>query len=184
MTRDSFFEEVTSFGDLIYFCNNHGYMEDEVCDLIYCDDFDDAVYDDIAEFDSDWRTLRDLLCDLDTGYSWYCRRGMLYYEGLTEYDFEEWRNQLVAQLDDDGFFEPNDNEQEEQEEAPCPVVEEPEPDEPEIEEVSIDGIGDWISASWGVMMDARPKPKPAEEQAEPEYEEEEPEIELEELLPF
>lgn len=85
MTRNEFFDEVTSWGELIEFCLNNGcngYVED-----VYSDDGrDDYINENLVDWaqEESWRDLRDRLDDIETDYDYY------------EYDYGDWRG-----LDDD-----------------------------------------------------------------------------------
>lgn len=118
MTRQEWIDDITDFSDLINFCEENGY-QDDTARSIFCDyDLDSWVEDDIRDCDYGWRSLRDSLSDIPDGYDWYRRDGFFDYVGLTQDDFDDWKSDVLSELDDDDFFEDEEEEEDGDTEAP------------------------------------------------------------------
>lgn len=105
MTRQEWIDDMTDFGDLQIFCNDYGYQEREAEQIVSDYDYASWIEDDIRNSDYGWRSLRDSLNELPEGYDYYRCNGGLDYEGLTQSDFENWKSDLLDELDGDGFFD-------------------------------------------------------------------------------
>lgn len=125
MTRTEFLEDVTTFGELFDFCDEHGlysYTED----LLYCEDLDESVDNDLSEYvrDEGWQNVRDALDDISTGYDWYRKRGLLYYEGLDDYDFDRMKDEVYENAVVQDLFDDDEEGEEEEIEDNTPVKQE------------------------------------------------------------
>lgn len=122
MTRREFEEDVSYFGELLSFCweYNIGEMDDVVSD----DERDDEILEYIRDYDGSWTNLRDYLADIPTGYDYYRRTGYIEYEYLDDYDFERYKEAVLAEADERELFEPEEDE--EPQEDPEAVIEEAE----------------------------------------------------------
>lgn len=113
MTRSEFIDNITEWYELKDFCND---FDCDVCEDIYDDDdYDDYVEDDVRDAvgECSWREIRDLLCDLPSGYDYYRRNGNLDYDGMDNDDFEEYKEQALEWGDDYGVWDEEDEEFEE-----------------------------------------------------------------------
>ena len=125
MTRAEFNENVNDFYDLMQACNDVGssYMEDCIESCYY----DDWILDDIRDALSDWswqeiyRALYNLSDSSD--YDFFRRSGCLDYEGLSDYEFDEWKADVYDELDSWDYFD--DDEEEEDDDEYEEVEEEP-----------------------------------------------------------
>lgn len=132
MTRQEFIDDVTSWWELLDFCN------EEFCD--YCDDIysSDARDDEINEYDLDdwarnytWRQLLDILSELDDGYEYYRKDEYGEWESLSDYDFDNYKDDVLRWADDNDVFEDDEEEDpadygiEDDDELDDEVVEEP-----------------------------------------------------------
>lgn len=113
MTRNEFIDNITEWYELKDFCND---FDCDVCEDIYDDDdYDDYVEDDVRDAvgECSWREIRDLLCDLPSGYDYYRRNGNLDYDGMGNDDFEEYKERALEWGDDYGVWDEEDEEFEE-----------------------------------------------------------------------
>lgn len=122
MTRREFLDNVDDFYGLLEFCNENGC---DICEDIYdSDTYDECVDDDLAEAtrEDGWRTIRDWLDDLPTGYDFYRREGFLTYSGVDN-DFEDYKSDVLEWADDNEIWDEEDDEEEEEEGLEEDVVE-------------------------------------------------------------
>ena len=131
MTRAEFFENVTSWWDLKDFCS------DEQCDI--CDDiYDEEARDDYineclidwARNDS-WTELLSRLEDIPTGYDYYRYDDYGEWEGLVDGDFDEIRDEVAEWMDDNGYWDDDEEEADDEDEEPIDDEEEEPPVEDE-----------------------------------------------------
>ena len=129
MTRQEWIENMADFSDLITFCEENGYQEDEARNIVSDYDLDSWIEDDIRNCDYGWRSLRDSLDDVPSGYEWYRCDGSFDYVGLTQDDFDDWKSDILSELDDDDFFDAEEEEEDGDAEAPdlFYFVDEPDP---------------------------------------------------------
>ena len=114
MTRREFIDEITRFYELRDFCNeNDIYTCDEYFDS---DDLDDEVDNDMRDCDYGWRDLRDSLNSIETGYDFYKREGYLYYEGCTDEDFENLKEDVLEVMDERGAWDYDEDDEYEDDE--------------------------------------------------------------------
>lgn len=116
MTREQFEEYVVDFDSLVDFCNDYGYESyvEDVYDEGAYDEHIDEELDELVHNGERWWDVKDFLDDVDTGYDWYYRNEWGEWSPLTEdCDFDDWVSNLIDMLEDDGFFE-LDNEDEEE----------------------------------------------------------------------
>ena len=131
MTRQEFIDDVTCWGELIDFCNDEG------CDYL------DNIYDEDARDDyineyqledwvrnNTWSNLYSLLDDIPSGYDYYRIDEYGDWEGLDDYDFGDYKDDVLRWADDIGIFD-----EEDEEEDPADYgIEDEEVDDEEIEE--------------------------------------------------
>ena len=142
MTRAEFFENVTSWWDLKDFCS------DEQCDI--CDDiYDEGARDDYineclidwARNDS-WTELLSRLEDIPTGYDYYRYDDYGEWEGLVDGDFDEIRDEVAEWMDDNGYWDDDEEEADDEDEEPIDDEEE----EPPVEDEDC-SLGELFAAS-------------------------------------
>ena len=137
MTRSYFLDYVTEWGELIELCREY---DCDICeDIIDEDELDDYVSSDISNTDYGWRSIRDSLSDIPTGYDYYRCDGTFDYVGLDDSDFEDYKSRVLDWMDEDDLWEPEEGEDEDEDFDPdydffSPGEEEPEPEEPPVEE--------------------------------------------------
>lgn len=101
MTRQEFIDDVNDFGMLKDFCSDFG-CEYLLEDVIDSDQLDDYVWDDISNWNADWRSLGSslaALADIDIGYGWYVCNGMLDYAGVDNTDFQAYKGDVLDWAD-------------------------------------------------------------------------------------
>ena len=170
MTRQEWIDEITDIGELVYWCRDHGEAEEIVEDLIDNEMLDDYVADDISNYDYGWVDLRDRLNDIDTGYYWYRVDGAFDYVGLDRDDFEDYKERVLDELDSEGYFDPEEDEEVEEDGAPVNETCAAEPveyDELEIDEVDLDDFESISTVIWGIAGDAVESFRVTEESPQP-----------------
>lgn len=110
MTRQEWIDSIGDFGDLVHFCLDSGYQEDEANQILSDYDLDNYVEDDIRSYDCGWQSLRDYLNEIPSGYDWYRCNGYFDYDGLTNDEFEDWKADVLSELDRDGYFDDDEEE--------------------------------------------------------------------------
>ena len=164
MTREEWIDEIDSLSALIDWCRDNSECEDVFEDFIYEDSLDEYIADDIRNFDWGWDDLRDNLNNISTGYPWYRVDGSFDYVGFHEYDYDEFKDTVLECLDEEGYFD--DEDEDEEPAAPvhydAPVQQEIEvPNEPEIDAVDLDSFDDMSTVIWGITQDyIEPMPDP------------------------
>lgn len=142
MTRAEFYENVTTWWDLKNFCS------DEQCDI--CDDIydeegrDDYINDclmDWARNDS-WTELLSKLEDIPTGYDYYRYDDYGDWVGLDDGDFDEIRDEVAEWMDDNGYWDDDEEEADDEDEEPIDDEEE----EPPVEDEDC-SLGELFAAS-------------------------------------
>lgn len=113
MTRQEFIDEVCDFSDLISFC----YDEDlETCDEIYsADRLDEYLREEIPEYldDHDWVDLKYTLEDIPSDYEYYIRNGWMEFSAADDSDFDEYKENVLDEMDDNDYWDEDDEEEEE-----------------------------------------------------------------------
>lgn len=110
MTRQEWIDSIEDFSDLISFCIDSGYQEDKADHIISDYDLDRYVEDDLRNCDYGWQSIRDYLANIPQGYDWYLCDGYFDYTGLTSDDFEDWKSDVLSELDDDDYFDEDEEE--------------------------------------------------------------------------
>lgn len=137
MTRSYFLRYVTEWYELIELCQE---QDCDICeDIIDEDGLNEYVDSDISNTDYGWRRIRDFLDEIPTGYDYYRCDGTFDYVGLDAADFEDYKNRVLDWMDEDDLWEPEEGEDEDEDFDPdcdffSPGKEEPEPEEPPVEE--------------------------------------------------
>ena len=110
MTRDQFESEMDCISNLVYFCREHGYHE--IVEGMYTGrQFDEYMNRKMRESTS-WEDFRDFACEVpDSGYDWYCIDETGYMEAYYDDDYYELYVEVYDWLDDDGFFEDEQDEE-------------------------------------------------------------------------
>ena len=113
MTRQEFIDSVTTWNELLEFCNDYGC---DVCeDIIDDEEYDDYIEEDVSARDCNWSDLRDYLNDVPSNnYYYYLRNGWLDYQGLNDgSDFREYKDRVLEGMDDWDDWDDDDEEEEE-----------------------------------------------------------------------
>lgn len=109
MTRQEFLDEITTWYDLIEWCNNHGCS---YCDNIYSDEArDEYINDNLVDMarDNDWYDLRDILCGLPTGYDYWLRDEYGDWYGVDD-EFAEYFDEVLEWADENNEFDESEEE--------------------------------------------------------------------------
>lgn len=170
MTRQEWIDEITDIGELVYWCRDNGEAEEIVEDLIDDDILEEYIGEDIRNCDYGWVTLRDCLDGIDTGYYWYRVDGAFDYVGLDRDDFEDYKERVLDELDSEGYFDPEEDEESEEDGAPANetcAAESVEYDELEIDEVDLDAFESVSTVIWGIAGDAVESFRVTEESPQP-----------------
>lgn len=167
MTRAEFFEEVTTWEELLEFCWAH---QCDICDDVYDGDSVDEQIDmnlvDWARDANDWTELRNRLNDLPNIYSdeYYTPDDYYEWRELDDNDFVCYRDDVAVWMDDNDEWDDDESEETEDEEAPA----EEEEDGLDCEGISIDNF---ITLANSLAVVPAPEPKVKEEKtSEPEVE--------------
>ena len=163
MTRQEFINNITTWWQLISFCSDYDLC---ACDSVYDDDeLDEYINEWLDEHSQDygWRDLRDLLYDIPTGYEYYAidsEYGISEIEGLGNYEFSDYKDSALEEMDDGGWWDEDEDEEEPLVYSPpvdtTPVAEEP---------ISFDELVSASQAQISVISD-RPKEQPVEVELE------------------
>lgn len=102
MTREEFIDNITYWYELIVFCND---LDCDICSEVYDNDQRNAYIDnelvDLARNNS-WEEMRDILNGYDTGYEYWSRDDYGEWEGLSDVDFDEYKNDVLEWADNQG----------------------------------------------------------------------------------
>lgn len=140
MTRQDFIDGITTWAELLDFCDN------EDCDICYdivsneamCEEIDEDLVEEARR--RSWQDVRDLLNDIDTDYDYYRRDGSLEYIPMEDNDFDTYKDDVIEWMDNNGYWEGNDEDEDEYDEPFmydadfAPGDEEYEEEEPPAEE--------------------------------------------------
>lgn len=147
MTRNEFEDAMCCFADLLEFCEEFGcyVMEDVIDD----DTLDEYINDTIASTYDDWRSIRDNLNDIPTGYDYYLWNGYEDVSGVDGDDFEYYYSEIFDWCEHEGIFDededengaeytgvPQTTEYRERSAPATPTIEEPEDEDFEAPEVA------------------------------------------------
>lgn len=178
MTREEFINSITSFNALMDFCNDEGYYE-YVSDYHhgrYYEFWDDEANSYIENYDT-WEALLDDLSNIrdicGTNNYWYYNDYYGEWECVDQDRFEYTFNDLLEALENDGFFDAEENEENREDEFG--IIE----DEPELEVEEI-SISDMAVCNLRTI-EYSPEPEPVREihETPKEFEEEEPIVQSE-----
>lgn len=122
MRRQDFYDEVTTWDELISFCNDYAL---DTCEDIYDrDELDSVLTDEIKNYITNhwWKDLRDVLNDIPYDYEYYYREGDIKYRYVDD-ELNDFQDYVVEEMDRRGFWD------EDEEELPAadttPIEEEP-----------------------------------------------------------
>lgn len=111
MTRQDFIDNVNDFDELIDFCNDY---ECDLCEDVYSETARDEYIDDnlrdMAYNAEGWQDLLDTLNAIVTGYDWYRRDDYDDWEGLGDYEFEQYKQDVLEWADDNDIWEEDEEE--------------------------------------------------------------------------
>lgn len=112
MTRQQFIEEITDWYKLIDFCDDE---ECDCCDDVYSEETrDDYINDklvDMARNANSWSSLLDTLNDITVGYDHYRHTDNGDWEGLGNFEFCEYKDEVLEWGDDNDIWEDDEEEE-------------------------------------------------------------------------
>lgn len=151
MTRTEFDENITTWSELIDFCNDNSIY---ICeDVIDAEERDSQINSDLADFvrREDWTTVWETLDDIPTGYSHYRRDGEFEYTALDDYgDFDDYKDEVGDYCDRNGLWDPEEDEEEYEDEEILECEDENDSDEFEPAEEPF-AIGELYTVCSGVL---------------------------------
>lgn len=108
MTRTEFINSITTWQELLIFCDdvNCGVCED----IISYDELGIFIADDFRRYshEYDWQDIRDWLENISTDAYYYYRSGSFFYEDIDN-KFEEYKAQVLLWCDETtGIFDEDD----------------------------------------------------------------------------
>lgn len=132
MTRTEFFDTVTTWWDLKNFCSDE---QCDFCDDIYDEEDRDGYINDClmdwAQNDT-WQELYSRLEDIPTGYDFYRCDDSGEWSGLDDGDFGRLRGEIADWMDENGYWDDDEEEADEEgDEEPFDDEEEESPVEDE-----------------------------------------------------
>lgn len=138
MTRQQFLDEITTWYDLIEWCNNHGcsYCNDIYSDEARDEDIDDNLVD--MARNNNWYELRDILGNLATGYDYWRKDEYGDWYGVDD-EFNDYRNDVLEWADENDEFD-------EEEEEPI-YVDDDDYGDAEFEADTSVSLGDFFTSS-------------------------------------
>lgn len=107
MYRQEWIDEIADIYDLVRFCWDNGY-DGEVENVYSADSRNDCINDEINSWGSDWTNLRDYLSDLEDSdqYDYWLRDDYDgTWTGIGNYEFNELKEQVLETLDNDEWFD-------------------------------------------------------------------------------
>lgn len=111
MTRQQFIDEVNDWWELIDFCNDEGCS---YCDDVYSEESrDDYINEELVDMARDadsWSSLLDTLNDITTGYDYYRRTDYGDWEGLGDYEFSDYKDDVLEWGDNNDIWEEDEEE--------------------------------------------------------------------------
>lgn len=166
MTRSEFVETVTTFYDLVNIDREYGCG---VCDdLVLGEDLDNEIDYDFRNVDYSWTDIRDWLNDIEEGYECYKRNGSFEYEYLTDGDFEDYKEELLRYMCDEGYIDDEEEDEEDDEEevyyiaVDCDDVEADEQEPPE-EDIGVAELFSVCNSNFRVLKQEDIKRQSADE---------------------
>ena len=162
MTRAEF-EELDSWGDLWSFAEEIG-CEDIFEDVVWGDELDDWIWEDIRNYDGTWEGLADLLNNIPQGYNMYRKEYSLEYYSIDN-DFDCYKDDIRDYAERNEYFDEEEEEEELEEEEEANFVVnaycETSPDNAGVfmPELDIDEVFRDAQSSYVVMVDERLRAK-------------------------
>lgn len=114
MTREEFEEIISSFDELIDWCYDY---DCNICSCIYDKyAYNEFINEQLCDWarEYDWTEMRDILVNLPTGYDYYTRNGYGEWEGLENYDFDDYYHDVLQWGDDNEIWDVEDEDPEEE----------------------------------------------------------------------
>lgn len=101
MTRQDFVENIDNWSDLMVVFDENGYDPE----IIWCDDLDSYISDDLSECGWSWQDIRDALADIETGYDYY-RQGDSFFSYIgVDNDFDDYFEEFLEWMDENDYWD-------------------------------------------------------------------------------
>lgn len=170
MTRQEFVDEVCSWSDLIDFCSDNRLdFTDDIYDEGGRDDYVNEGLVDMAR-ENTWDELWSILDRIPTGYEYY-RYDYGDWDGLTDDDFYDLKQEVEEYCARNGYFDDEEEEEpEETEDEPEEEDEEPEEEEEPIEDEDF-SLGEFFSSGVDMIEDLKEAERIEREEEEKQYRE-------------
>lgn len=112
MTRNDFIEDITSWYELIDFCNDEG-CEDYVEDVYSEDSYDDYINEEVRDRvrQDGWQDILSWLQNLPDGYDYYIRDDYGEWRGADDDDFESIKRDVIDYMDDGEYWDDDEEEE-------------------------------------------------------------------------
>lgn len=162
MTRQEFIDDVNYWWELIAWCNDY---DCSVCeDIRDQDEFDEYVDEDLYDRvrNYGWKEVLDWLESVPSDYDYY---NVYEWEGVTDYDFDNYKDDALEWGDEHDIWDDPEDEEEEEEAA-----EEEELEPIQLEILFVDEPFDDIQQAYTPPAPPEPEPTPTEAYATPEFE--------------
>ena len=116
MTRQEFIDDVTTWSELLSFCDDEGCT---LCEDVYSDDSKNEYYDeelvDMARNAGSWQELYNQLEDIPDGYEYYIRDDYGEFRGADDADFDSHKEDVLEWMDDGDYWEYDDDDEDDEE---------------------------------------------------------------------
>lgn len=109
MTRNEFLDSVNVWYELIEFCNDVGcsYCDDVYSEESMNEDIDERLADWACEYT--WQELHSKLDDIPSGYDYYRCDDYGDWEGLGDSDFDDYKDDVLEWMDNNGYWDEDDD---------------------------------------------------------------------------
>lgn len=111
MTRQQFIDDVNYWWELIDFCNDNGCS---YCDDVYSEEIRDEHINeclvDMARNADSWLSLLDTLGNITIGYDYYKCTDYGDWEGLDDYEFRDYKDDVLEWGDNNDIWEEDEEE--------------------------------------------------------------------------
>lgn len=107
MTRRQFINDITTWPELLSFCSAYALTTCE--DIITLASLAGHIADDMVNYgrEYNWQDICDWLGQIRTGYPYYRKDSCFEYEALDDSDFQDYKDAVIAECDDDDLWDPD-----------------------------------------------------------------------------
>lgn len=111
MTRQEFIDDVTTWPELIEFCDDE---ECDYCDDIYSDEsYDSYVNDELSDMcrNESWQDVKEWLDGLPEGYDYYIKYNDGEWAGAGDENFDSYKDDILEYMDDGEYWDEDEEEE-------------------------------------------------------------------------